>query len=294
MATGSEGTSGSDTPPNNNVNNPPINEAMGENQIMRVQVKIPPFWKDQAVLWFAKIESQFITSGIVADSTKYHMIVSALDNQYALAIGDLLLTPPTVNMYATIKKRLIDEYSDSQQVKLKKMLQDISLGDSKPSQMLRKMYDLAKDMMSGDVIKTLWIERLSQTHPTVATILPLCNGDIFEIAKNADKMVEATASTPQVAEVAAKPIPSHSQTHTQAAKGIEMSPETQLIIAQIATLERAIREGNRGRSNSRNRGNSRNRSKSKDESDVCYYHRAFGRRARKCDPNVKCKYRPEN
>uniref|UniRef100_A0A1I8PRS2 DUF7041 domain-containing protein n=1 Tax=Stomoxys calcitrans TaxID=35570 RepID=A0A1I8PRS2_STOCA len=51
----------------------------GPVEVSRVSVKIPPFWCNNPALWFKQVESQFITSEITSDSTKFHTIVGSID-----------------------------------------------------------------------------------------------------------------------------------------------------------------------------------------------------------------------
>lgn len=239
-------------------------------EITRVQVKIPPFWRESPELWFIKIESQFVTAGITSDSTQYHTVVAALDNQFAMAISDIIRNPPAVDKYKMIKQRLISVYADSQQKKLKKMLREISLGDMKPSQLARQMVDLAGTQMTEDAIKTIWLERLSEIHPSISAVLSIVTGTLSVIAEQADKMADLAGNNQTIAPVSAQPN----------------------LSAQIEALTKAIEHLNRGRSESKgNRSSSRDRSKSKNKYDTCWYHYKFKEKAKKCADDGSCKYK---
>ena len=51
-----------------------------EAKVSAVSVKLPPFWPDKAVLWFAQAESQFHLRSITVDKTKFAHVVTMLDN----------------------------------------------------------------------------------------------------------------------------------------------------------------------------------------------------------------------
>lgn len=260
---------------------PPL--SVPEERIMRVQMKVPPFWKECPELWFAKLESQFITTGVTTDATKYHTVVAALDNIYAMAISDIIRTPPATNKYTAIKQRLISVYADSQQKKLKKMLRELSLGDNKPSQLLRQMIDLASNQITADGIKTIWLERLGETHPSVASVLAIVAGPLDTLAEQADKMTDLASNTATIATTS-------------------VQPNLQL---QIEALTQAINSFGRSRTDKRNRGRSHSRdqsrnnrdsrSKSQPKYDTCWYHHKFGHKAKKCSNDGTCKFqKPEN
>ena len=62
-------------------------------EVQAVALKLPQFWPQQPEVWFAQAESQFRIRNIVADDTKYHHTVAALDQETAGRIIDLLKSP---------------------------------------------------------------------------------------------------------------------------------------------------------------------------------------------------------
>ena len=46
--------------------------------INRVTMKLPPFYRTKPVVWFRRMESQFVVAGITNDTTKYHHILAAI------------------------------------------------------------------------------------------------------------------------------------------------------------------------------------------------------------------------
>ena len=47
-----------------------------EAKVTAVTVKLPPFWPDKAVLWFAQAEAQFLLRGITQDKTKFAHVIT--------------------------------------------------------------------------------------------------------------------------------------------------------------------------------------------------------------------------
>ncbi|XP_037573945.1 uncharacterized protein LOC119456289 [Dermacentor silvarum] len=97
--------------------------------ISAVDVKLPPFWTADPELWFLQVESQFTARRITADQTKYHHVVGSLPPTTASEVRDLLVAPPAVNAYTTLKR-------------LQQLLHGAELGDRTPSQLLRHMQQL--------------------------------------------------------------------------------------------------------------------------------------------------------
>ncbi|GBO36482.1 hypothetical protein AVEN_184543-1 [Araneus ventricosus] len=52
-------------------------------------------------------------------------------NRNSFQVIDIITSPPNNNMYKTLKERLINIFSDSEERRLKKLLQDVELGDKR-------------------------------------------------------------------------------------------------------------------------------------------------------------------
>lgn len=229
-------------------------------EISRIGIKPPLFCAEQPDLYFIQMESQFAVAGITVDQTKYHHVISSLEAKYLLQIGDIIRNPPATGKYDAVKTALISEFTDSDQKKLRKLIKEIELGDLKPSQLLKRMKELARNQISDDIVKQLWIERLPETIRAVITII---DGDSTQMAKQADKMYEvqqfAGISTVQ--------------------NGNPMQAEIDALRKEMAELKTNKSNGNK---ESQHDQRSRSRSKSKVRFPFCRYHYKFGEKAKKC------------
>ncbi|XP_077525576.1 uncharacterized protein LOC144137114 [Haemaphysalis longicornis] len=160
----------------------------------RVAVKLPPFWADSPVVWFAQVEAQFSLARITQDRTLYDYVVAHLDARYANEVRDILANPPTDNLYEHLKSALIRRLSLSEEQKIRQ-LQSAELAERKPSQLLRHLRALAGNMQVQDsFLRSLWLPRLpphAQAILQAQVKLPL-----DELAEIADRVVDA--SSPQL------------------------------------------------------------------------------------------------
>lgn len=159
--------------------------------VAKVGLKLPPFWDKHPVLWFANIEAQFIVSGITQDATKYYSVISGLTSEILNYVSDIVLTPPETEKYETLKARLIDEFSDSEQRRIKAVVSELVLGDDKPSHLLRKMRQLAGKTLGEEFLKTLWLQRLT---PQAQAILSVSDDKLDKLALMADKIHDTAES----------------------------------------------------------------------------------------------------
>ena len=126
-----------------------------------VALKLPPFWPNDPVVWFAQVEAQFLTRNITSQSTQFAYVISSLPPEIAQEIRDLLLSPPSDHPYDTLKSELIPRTSASEQKRLHQLLISEELGDRKPSQLLRKMRQLLGDKVLEDrILRQLFLQRL--------------------------------------------------------------------------------------------------------------------------------------
>lgn len=251
------------------------NEASGAvNEVKQVAIKIPPFWKANPALWFCQIESQFITKGIKSQKTKYHTVVASIESEVVAQVSDIILEAPTENQYTKLKERLLERYADSEEKRLKKLLQEIELGDRLPSHLLREMKELAGTRVSEEFLKSLWLQRLPQQ---TQAILSVSAETLFKQAALADKISQVADHSATLCSI--------SSTSTSSSP-----PTTSSLQKEIHALSRKIDElmqsgsRSRGRSTNRQRSKSRGRSFSRSDSsrDLCWYHFKFQDKANKC------------
>ena len=131
-----------------------------ETVVAAVSLKLPTFWPERAEVWFAQAEAQFSTRGVTSDTTRYHYIVQALDQDTATRVLDLLLQPPDTEKYKALKQRLLDTFtlSDAQRANL--LLNMPGLGDSKPSQLMDKMLALLGDHPPCFLFHEIFLQQL--------------------------------------------------------------------------------------------------------------------------------------
>lgn len=248
---------------------PPLN-------ISRVAVKVPPFWKTNPKLWFSQMESQFFNAGISQDATKYHTLVGSVESDVLNAVSHIIENPPKQNMYDTLKSALLAEFQDSEEKRLQKLLENVHMGDKRPSAMLREMRQLSSGKMSEDMLKSLWFQRLPST---IKAVLSVSSDSLDKLAVMADKINEQldTSSLCQVG------------TSNPNSRFDQIEVQISEILKRIDGITTSKQYRGRSNSRGRNRSNSRHREASR---RLCWYHFTFGADATKCRP--PCNYQSEN
>ena len=262
--------------------------------VEKVSLKVPAFWEKAPELYFANIEAQFSLSNVTQDTTKYYAVIASLNSEVLSHISDIVLNPPATGKYDAVKKRLVNEFADSQEKRLKALLSEMVLGDDRPSHLLRKMTQIAGTNISTEIVKSLWLKRLPQQSQA---ILSIANDKIENLALMADKLVEI--SKPQATDCYAV---TANDTKNEMA---DLKKQIAELTRQVSQITNGSQHGERFRSRDRNsyprrysKSPARNRKRNTADdgdytapSNFCYYHEKFGAKARNC--RSPCSY-PEN
>ncbi|GBM80312.1 hypothetical protein AVEN_188237-1 [Araneus ventricosus] len=203
----------------------------------RVAVRVPAFWANNVKLYFPQIEANFRIAGIVSEQTKFDTLVAALDpypyTHITLThISDLLYTPPKDNPYTALKNRLLSEFDFSQNKKIRALLEDLDLGDRKPSLLLRQMQELSEGLVDDAFLKNLWLNRLPVN---IRTILSISSESLSKLAEMADRMYEYNFG--EVADLkASKPEYCTSELKEMKLQISELSKQVETLNARFASL----------------------------------------------------------
>lgn len=184
---------------------------------------------------------------------------------------------------------MIEAYTDSQERQLRKLLNELELGDKRASQLLREMKTLAGSQINEEVLKTLWLQRLP-TH--IQLVLSASEGvTLSKMAEVADKLQEIQSysnSTGSIStltkntEIPVVPTP----------RDFDAVSKLQDLYTQIATLSTRIDQlvDDKGRSRSLQRRWTPCRRSNSRVRGYCFYHERFGKKARKC--KSPCTFKP--
>ncbi|BHF66494.1 hypothetical protein SprV_0200951100 [Sparganum proliferum] len=182
-------------------------------------------------------------------------------------VQSLLANSPADAPYSALKAEILRLNSVSDRQRYHQLIKEESLGDRKPSDLLRRMRSLLGDMQVDDkFVKEMFLERLPAD---VQTILASGSQDltVSQLAEMADRMIEVQRfQSPSVAQIS-----SSSSVNDHLVKQVSaMTDEMASLKMQLARLT-SSRSCNRRRSRSRPR-----------TADTCWYHTNFGVKTRRC------------
>ena len=124
-------------------------------------LKLPAFWADAPVAWFAAVEAQFQLRRVYSQSERFCHVTAALDKLSLKKVVHLVVTPHPALPYSKLKEALLASHqlTDFQRVEL--LLAVEPLGGRKPSELLADMWELCPaDQHNNIFFAALFLQRL--------------------------------------------------------------------------------------------------------------------------------------
>uniref|UniRef100_A0A5S6QTC1 RNA-directed DNA polymerase n=1 Tax=Trichuris muris TaxID=70415 RepID=A0A5S6QTC1_TRIMR len=151
-------------------------------------VKLPPFWPQNAKVWFAQAEAQFALGRITASLTKFYHTIASLNETVAREVEDLL-EPQGDHPYEHLKQKLMDRFVPTEEERFRTLTNTSPLGDRRPTQLLREMRHAAAGIVDVEspFFRQLFLHRLP---PAVQLVLKAFrSATIDDLARAADNLV---------------------------------------------------------------------------------------------------------
>lgn len=243
-------------------------------------VKLPQFWKENPVLWFAQVEAAFAISRVTKDETKYRYVIIHLDQSVLPFVSDIIAAPPAERKYETLKQRIIGSFAETNESKLRKLLRGNELADERPSIFLQRLRNLAGGQCNDAVLRTLFLEQLPDNVRSILAISEVT--DLSKLALQADKIIEMSRTSVAEVSVTTKALPVEEATMSNEFKVMQyrMDALTKQV-AQLCEIQQRSRSRSRERDGYRRRSTTRSQER-KGASKTCYYHWKFGNEAYRC------------
>ncbi|XP_063975801.1 uncharacterized protein LOC135161807 [Diachasmimorpha longicaudata] len=259
-----------------NITPPPTRMTEGS---FSSSLRPPAFSVDSPRIWFTQMEANFAIAGIVTERDKFNRIVASIDTNICKEVSDVIDPIPTDTPYQKLKHALISRFTSSQEARMRQLLDKESLGSRTPSAHLRHLRSLVPGI-GEDVLKSKWLSHLPNQ---MEAFLSEDEGtDLTKLAERADRLNEifSPGSAPMVNAVAHTPTPTSQESEIAA-----LSRQIAALQASVRQLKATTSRPSTKASENRSRSTSRNRLPN--NTGVCWYHRKFGKQAKKCIPGCK-------
>lgn len=248
----------------------------------------PTFMPEEIDNWFYLLESYFAASNILSDQTKFDTVrsqfpISRLRELRPLA--EASMQQPRGTRYEHLKANLLNVLQESQQRRLRQILEDMPLGDKKPSQLYHDLVYSAQNAISESALLDLWYTRLPESVASSAMITNTSTLDKLRMADvTYDNWQLRNSSSSKSASVFKINSKKTGDTQTDLQDMFQQFNNWMLNNGNV----RNSRSRERSRSRSRqyqprtNSQNSRRNDHSIEQFNDCWYHRTFGIKATNC------------
>lgn len=253
------------------------------------EVKLTAFYENDPELWFSIIEAQFESRKITSERSKYFHVVSHLSSSTAQLVKNIISSGFADGKLEQLKQALITNFAETATEKFEKLISSEPLGDMKPSLALNKIKALASDTVTEEFIKKLWLMRLPQS---IKQVLSASSDPLDNLSQMADRMWEVADRGTICSVSQGNPLDKTLQSIQQQLQ--KMANRLNAIENTRTTRRDSTPHRSRNRSQSNKRTNDANDKSERDaaDTDVCWYHRKMGERAKRC--RSPCTFKPKN
>jgi hypothetical protein len=224
-------------------------------------------------MWFLKIEA--IMGDVTDDNQRYHALVGALSRSVLKQVSKYVQKPPETNKYKGLKDLILNNYSDTDEQKLDKLLGGMQLGSKKPSILLGEMESLSCDRFSKEMVENLWFKKLPEEYQDILISVPNASRkDTADKIKTMFDSREARRSSSSCVAAISQP---QQQTGSVAVGDVmDMFKDlTREFSNTLQSNEHIHRQRSRSYSRGRSASRSRDVRNGQRRRNLCWYHRKF-------------------
>ena len=261
-----------------------------------------PFSTKDPEGWFRQLEAIFKLANVKDDDTQYTHLQARMDPTILRGVSEFFSNVPADNKYKALKEKIIGKYSETRDAQVIQLLEGLSLGDRRPSELLGDLQRLAGSDISDTVLKTMFIKKLPEK---LGGILAGSSETLVKLGELADRIYAFYASTSSQIAACSTMVPSSPfDVEMRQIKAMLTSiVETNVKLATRLTVLETELQNRPSTHPSRRHDRSitppaRRRSTSRDQfmppdSKLCFYHYKFMGKAQKCKPlldGTPCKW----
>ncbi|XP_024945880.1 uncharacterized protein LOC107272817 [Cephus cinctus] len=223
-------------------------------------VKVPSFWKHKPKLWFVQLESQFTLYRVRSDEVKYSTVVSHLGDEIMSVIEDILESPSDQDKYQHLKKVLIQRFTESQEVQLRKLFSGLELDN------VQKLLAVVEDVELNKLAEVANKAMERANTPFVTVVDDNKDPAPSYVADLSKRIDDLTLLVTKLADQSGNRPNSGNSTPSEVDK-----------LSEIKDVIEAFTKRQRTNQSTNPHNKQRSRSRSRDNTEgLCYYHRKFG------------------
>lgn len=148
---------------------------------------LPDFMENSPEYWFRLIETIFRHARL-NDSERFVCLIKALAHQERL-LSDILAWPEASDNYERAKSTILQRLGRSTEDRIRKVLSEENIGTSTPSQLWRRLRDIASpEAISDATLRVIWLDKLPAFVSMEISNAPRTS--VEQTLENADRIFE--------------------------------------------------------------------------------------------------------
>ena len=141
--------------------------------------------RDDSALFFAQVDLFFRQKAITDQTEKFCFVASILPQDTITEVRELIITRPTEKPYDVLRETVTASVTASTHKRISQLLEQETIGDSKPSQFLKRLQKLA----DKSIVKHIFLQRIP-TQYKVAIAAQDESMPVEQLAVIADNIVD--------------------------------------------------------------------------------------------------------
>ena len=151
--------------------------------------RLPDFWPNNPVLWFARAEFNFEVAGVITERERFMHAANALSYDALTLVADLVTQPPAQQPYQRLKERLLISHQLTVVQMAEKIYEMPDLGDRRPSQLLAAMMEFCPEGETNTAFfRAAFLRRLPRDIRVL--LVDEVRGDLKDMAVRADELFQ--------------------------------------------------------------------------------------------------------
>ncbi|XP_049308594.1 uncharacterized protein LOC125777534 [Bactrocera dorsalis] len=232
------------------------------------RIPLPAMSEDSIEAYFYSLEFWFEASRAYSDTAKFNIVLASVPPEKLLEMRTLIDDTPATDKFSYIRRRIIENFAESQQRRLQRVLKELPLGYRRPSDLYNEMRRTAGTTLSESLLHDLWVSRVppyaqaaiigTSVHHITECLSLKDGGQIFEVRSESQPQGELS----------------------------DIRYEIAALSKTVGQLMRNVKSTGQQRSRSTSRG----RPVIQHTSNFCWYHAKFGANSTKC--RQPCSFTP--
>lgn len=259
--------------PNSEENNASDNASVGAKSVL-----IPRYTDCVTSAWFTLMEAYFYVQNITSQKYMFILVAAHLPPHIQEQVMDILGNVPPENAYEILKSAVLTRTLASDSVLSRQILSHVEMDNRTPSQLLGYMGSLLGGLNTElSILREFWLAALPGSMRSLLDLQPP-DTPLHQLAQLADQLHDCLYTSPL------------QKISKQATSEVTVSEESRPTLRDEELGLEVFGMADHPQSPSKKPSRSRHRRRSSHSSrNVCYYHRRFKNRARKCIP--PCSFR---